>query len=73
MSTVKTTPRVYGKRLRRLREERFYSRADLAERAGISTTTIQNLETGDHPGAHARTVRKLAEALGVPPNDIAEG
>jgi transcriptional regulator with XRE-family HTH domain len=55
--------------MRRLRERAFLTQADLAARSGVSEVTINRLETGKH-GARISTVRRLAEALGVPPNEL---
>ncbi len=62
-------PRVDGEKLRQLREARFLSHRDLAKRANVSPTTVLNLEAGKVE-AQRRTVRKLAEALGVDPAEL---
>lgn len=59
-------------RLRELREERVLSLRELEERSGVSYATIWRIEDG-RQGAHPRTVRKLAAALGVPPSELTEG
>jgi transcriptional regulator with XRE-family HTH domain len=60
-------------RLKELRRERVLSLRELEERSGVSYNTIWRIEDG-RQGAHPRTVRKLAEALGVkPPELIREG
>jgi len=64
-------PRVDGEKLTTLRERRFLSHRDLAKRAGVSPTTVLNLEAG-RVEAQRRTVRKLAEALGVDPAELVE-
>jgi transcriptional regulator with XRE-family HTH domain len=64
-------PRVDGEKLRTLRERRFLSHRDLAKRADVSPTTVLNLEAG-RVEAQRRTVRKLAEALGVDPAELVE-
>jgi len=56
-------------RLKELRRERGLSLRELEERSGVSYNTIWRLEDG-RQGAHPRTVRKLAEALGVEPADL---
>jgi transcriptional regulator with XRE-family HTH domain len=72
MTTIGTVmPRVDGEKLRTLREKRFLSHRDLAKRAGVSPTTILNLEAG-RVEAQRRTVRKLARALEVDPADLVE-
>ena len=56
-------------RLRELRRERVLSLRDLEERSGVSYNTIWRIEDG-RQGAHPKTVRKLAEALGVRPSEL---
>ena len=53
-------------KLRALRRQAALSQAELAERAGTTQETISRLECGHH-SARGRTLRKLAEALGVEP------
>jgi transcriptional regulator with XRE-family HTH domain len=60
-------------KLRRLRRERAWSIRELAQRAGVSTETIYSLEHGRREWAWPRTVRKLAEALGVKPKELMKG
>jgi len=55
--------------LRNWRRERVLSPQELEERSGVSYNTIWRLEDG-RQGAHPRTVRKLAEALGVEPSEL---
>lgn len=53
----------------RLRELRALSQRDLAALAKLSVTTINRIETGRRKPMH-KTVRKLAEALGVTPEEL---
>ena len=72
MTTIGTVmPQIDGEKLRTLRERRFLSHRDLAKRAGVSPTTILNLEAG-RVEAQRRTVRKLAQALEVDPAELVE-
>ncbi len=59
-------------KLRRLRREAALSQQDLAQRAGTTQETISRLEQGHH-AARGRTLRKLAEALGVEPKELMKG
>ena len=55
--------------VRRLRELRALSQRDLAALAKLSVTTVNRIETGQRKPM-PRTVRKLAEALGVTPEEL---
>ncbi len=55
--------------LRRLRELRALSQRELAAKAGLSPTTVYRIETGQHKPI-PRTLRKLAEALEVRPEEL---
>lgn len=56
-------------RLRELRKDKVLSMRELEELAGVSYNTIWRLEAG-RQGAHPKTIRKLAEALGVEPREL---
>ena len=56
--------------LKELREDRAYSVRELAQKAGISHTTLWKLETEHGRDVHPRTVRLLSEALGVTPREL---
>jgi transcriptional regulator with XRE-family HTH domain len=63
---------VDGARLRRLRRELALSQRDVSRMTGIAFDTISRLETGKQ-WAQPRTIRKLADALGVEPRDLMKG
>jgi transcriptional regulator with XRE-family HTH domain len=56
-------------KLRELRQRRVLTLHELEERSGVSYNTIWRLENG-RTGAQPRTVRKLARALGVEPEEL---
>lgn len=56
-------------RLRELRENAALSQENLAKKAGVSRATIADLEADKRP-ARPSTRRKLAEALGVSPQEL---
>ena len=56
-------------RLRELREEATLSARELAEKAGVHENTVLRLE-GGKGGAHPKTIRKLAQSLGVEPKAL---
>lgn len=55
-------------RLREQRQKRALSQQELADRSGLSRTTIIKLEGGRE--AWPQTVRKLARALGIKVTDL---
>jgi transcriptional regulator with XRE-family HTH domain len=59
-----------GEEVRRMREAKFLSPTELADLAGISRNTLYRIESGQY-AAYPKTVRKLAEALGVEPTELA--
>lgn len=60
----------FAENLRRLRLERFLSQGELARRAGLHPVTLTRLEAGP-TAPSTRSVRSLAEALGVEPRELA--
>jgi predicted transcriptional regulator len=60
---------VNTERLKELRRRRVLSMRELDELSGVSHNTIWRIESG-RQGAHPRTIRKLAEALGVEPEEL---
>jgi transcriptional regulator with XRE-family HTH domain len=56
-------------RLRELRRRRVLTLEELAEKAGVGRNTIWRLEHGVM-GAQPRTIRKLAKALNVEPEQL---
>jgi transcriptional regulator with XRE-family HTH domain len=53
-----------------LRESRMWTQVRLAEEAGISPTTVSGIENGRISRPHFGTVRKLAVALKVEPEEF---
>ncbi len=60
----------FAESLGRLRPEHFLSQGELARRAGLHAVTLTRLEAGA-TAPSTRTVRALAEALGVEPRELA--
>ncbi len=60
----------FAENLRRLRLEYFLSQGELARRAHLHAVTLTRLEAGT-TAPSTRTVRALAEALGVEPRELA--
>jgi transcriptional regulator with XRE-family HTH domain len=58
--------------LRELRRQTTLTQEDLAERAGLSVRTIRRLETGERANPQLDTVRLLADALRLEPDERAQ-
>jgi transcriptional regulator with XRE-family HTH domain len=56
--------------LRRIRLAHFLSQAELARRSGVHALTVTRLESG-RTAPSTRTVRALADALGIQPGELA--
>ena len=67
-----TLMRIDGEKLRTLRESRLWLIGDLAEKSGVHRNLISTYENGKS-GAHPDTIRKLARALGVEPQELVQG
>ncbi len=66
-----TVPKI-GKRLKEIRTRQMLSQRDLAQKAGLSPTTIAKLET-NRVEPNFRTLRKLTSTLNVSYDDLIEG
>ena len=60
---------VDGQKLRRMRSRRLLLIGDLARESGVHRNVISKLEN-DRGGAYPETIRKLAKALGVEPEEL---
>jgi len=58
-----------GRNLKAARVRRLLTQEELAEKAGVSPSTIVNIER-DQTVPHFSTIRKLADALDVDPTSL---
>lgn len=58
-----------GERLRKARTRKLWTQEELAEQAGVSPSTIVNVER-DQAEPHFSTIRKLAKSLDVDPTEL---
>jgi transcriptional regulator with XRE-family HTH domain len=58
-----------GDKLKVARTRRLLTQDELAERAGVSQSTIANIER-DNAEPQFRTIRKLAKALDIDPTEL---
>jgi transcriptional regulator with XRE-family HTH domain len=64
--------KINGAKLKSLRERRFLTREELAEKVGSHRDHIGRLERDEVESPRMTTIRKLAEALGVDPGELVE-
>lgn len=60
---------VFGRRVRRLREERGLSQEEFADEAGLHRTYVSGVERGVR-NPTITVVEKIAKGLGVAPGDL---
>ncbi len=65
--------KIDGTKLKSARERRFLSREELAEKVGSHRDHIGRLERGEVANPRMATIRNLADALGMDPNDLLAG
>jgi transcriptional regulator with XRE-family HTH domain len=70
-SGLYTGRRVFGERIRALRQNRGLSQERLAELAGIHRTYLSSLERGER-NVSLDNIYAIAEALGVSPAELFE-
>ena len=58
-----------GDKLRERRKRALLTQQELAERSGVAITTIIRVER-NQVEPHARTIRKLADALSIDPKEL---
>jgi transcriptional regulator with XRE-family HTH domain len=64
--------RVDAAKLKRLRLRRWMYQYQLAHKAGLHKETIRRIEAGGDSEPRMSTLLALAEALGVPPEELLE-
>ena len=58
-----------GDKLKEVRTRRLLTQDELAEKAGVSQSTIANIER-NNAEPQFRTIRKLAKALDIEPTEL---
>lgn len=69
MENLAQLRRDFGERVRQIRSERGLTQVELSQRLGWHQPVLCDLEKGRH-AATLDTVKKIANALGVPPADL---
>lgn len=64
--------KVDGGKVRERREEAWWTQQELADAAGVTRTTVVEIESGRNHSPRRGTIKALARALGVEPNDLLE-
>jgi len=65
--------RTIGANVKRIRMEKGLTQAEVAERAGISVSTLRRVEKGSSIRVRMRTLISVAEGLGVMPSEVVKG
>ncbi len=60
-----------GDKVRETRKRKLLTQQELADRAGIGVNTVIRIER-NQVDPQGRTIRKLADALGVAPSELLE-
>lgn len=61
-----------GLAIRSRREQKEWTQEDLADAAGVSTSTVSRIETGD-ANYSKKSITKIANALGCAPGELIDG
>ncbi len=61
-----------GPMLKKLREQKGWTQAELATRAGVTPEYVTMLERGARTNPTIETLKRLAKALGVPVAELLE-
>lgn len=61
----------FGRRLKDFRKRRYWTQEELASKADLTQPEISKIEKGLAKGPTAETIRKLAKALEIGPEDLA--
>ncbi|EOU1124593.1 helix-turn-helix transcriptional regulator [Clostridium perfringens] len=61
---------VLGKNIKRLREYKNMSQADLVRKAGVGKATINEIENGKRKSLNSNTINKISIALNVPVEEL---
>lgn len=57
-------------RLKAFREKNGVSQAELAEKTGLSRTTISKIENNEEVNVNTQTIAKISEFFNVSPSEI---
>ncbi len=68
-----TIVEVDEKKLKGFRELRMLSLRELADLSGVAHNTVWRIEAGRRSRTHPKTIRKLAAALNVDPQELLKG
>lgn len=69
---VQRIRKVDGEKLRAYREDRWWTQQELAAESGVNRMTIGQIERGENGSPRRGTIKALAGALGLNPNDLLE-
>lgn len=63
--------KAFGEQVRKIRQEKQITQEELSQKTGLANRFLQDIESGNKQ-ASITTVFRLADGLGVSPNDLLE-
>lgn len=70
---IRAENQTLGKKVRGLRNHKYLSQDELAQKAGLSQSEVSKIETGQFRGLNEETIRRLSKGLEITPEILARG
>jgi transcriptional regulator with XRE-family HTH domain len=68
---IKSENQILGKKVKGLRNHKFLSQEELAQKSGLSQSEISKIETGQFRGLNEETIKRLSKGLEITPEIMA--
>lgn len=70
---IRAENQTLGKKVRGLRNHKYLSQDELAQKSGLSQSEVSKIETGQFRGLNEETIRRLSKGLEITPEILARG
>lgn len=70
---IRVENQTFGKKVRGLRNHKYLSQEELAQKSGLSQSEVSKIETGQFRGLNEETIKKLSKGLEITPEILARG
>src|SRR5919205_3344877 len=70
---IRAENQTLGKKVRGLRNHKYLSQDELAQKSGLSQSEVSKIETGQFRGLNEETIKKLSKGLEITPEILARG